>query len=140
MRKHVTGDYIENMIFNLVKDSPLHKAVSGGIYYYGTRPHGSRKEDIVIKFVTGFDYQIATGSFQISVYIPDIDIGAPRWVKDVKRCLELSAIASEFVHSLNDNSEDFIFELMQSIDTKRDEEAAQHFVRIRLQYRYFNIE
>lgn len=132
-----TGQQVEDDIYRIVKESPLPSLVSGDLYYFGMRPRDSKLEDIVVKFVTGSDGQIQTGTVVVNIYVPDFDPFEDTGVlvRDITRCTELEAAANEWVESLTAAHSDYQFRKAQTIYTEEEAELEQHFVTIRLKFR-----
>ena len=119
----------------------LAQRVNGKVYRAGLRPRDSRKEDITVAFLTGREYDYATGFVVISIYVPDLrpykDNGV--WVEDMKRTAELEAAAAAWVEALTaGKTPGYLVDPDQTISTEDDAEINQHFVCIRLRYNYYN--
>jgi len=131
-----TGQQIEDYVFGLVKNSPLASLINGGVYKFGTRPRDSKKEDAIVKFVTGYDGQIQSGTVVINIYVPDIDaFNNGVMVRDIRRCIEIETTANEWIESLTAENSDYMFRKAQTIYTEEEAEINQHFVSIRLKFR-----
>lgn len=136
MRKSKTGQEIEDDIYRLVKEGDLPSLVSGSLYRYDMRPRDSQKEDIIVKFVTGYDSDIQSGTVVVNIYIPDIDpYDNGVFVRDIARCKELEIAANEWAQSLTAAKSNYRFWLAQTIYTEEETELKQHFVTIRLRFR-----
>jgi hypothetical protein len=133
-----TGKQIQGDIYRLVKDSALYNNVSGEVYRMGYRPRDSRKEDIIVAFTTGLADEVQTGIVTINIYVPDIDpYGNGTLVEDGQRTEELERLAQEWVYSLSADLSCYRFALNQTIYTDEEAETNQHFVVVKLRYRYF---
>lgn len=136
----MTGQQIEDSIYRLLKNSSLQGLISGGVYKFGTRPKDSKKEDAVVKFVTGLPGQIQTGSVVVNIYVPDVDYtGTGVLVKDIARCTDLEVAADAWVETLTVEKSDFQFKLMNTIYTEAESEIEQHFVSVRLKFKLSTI-
>lgn len=132
--KEILGDF-----FAMVKASPLASAVNGGVYLNGTRPRGSKNEDITVGFVTGIANQMQTGVIAICVYVPDIDpYQNGVLVEDMGRTLVLERMAQDWINSHPEASTEYFLRLQDTITTVEDEPIHQHFVSIMLQYKLMN--
>jgi len=110
--------------------------INGKVYKFGMRPRDSKKEDAVVKFVTGFDSQIQSGTVVINIYIPDFDAFQNGvLVRDIARCTEIEVAANKWIDSLTVEKTDYNFRLSQTIYTEEEPEINQHFVSIRLRFR-----
>ena len=131
-----TGQQVEDDIYGIVKTSPLASIINGSVYKFGTRPRDSKSEDAVVKFVTGYDGQIQSGTVVINIYVPDFDAsGNGVLVRDITRCTEIEIAANKWVDSLTADKSDYIFRLSQTIYTEEEPEIKQHFVSIRLRFK-----
>jgi hypothetical protein len=128
-----TGSQVEKDIFHLVKNSAIATAITGKVYRDGMRPHNSKLEDAVVIFITALDGQNQIGSVSINVYVSDLSYGG-YFLKDLKRCSEIEAICQTFINSLPTN--DYLFSLGQLINTFEEKEINQHFINIKLNYKY----
>lgn len=131
-----TGQQIEDDIYGLVKDSPLALLVSGGVYKFGTRPKNSTKEDVIVKFVQGYDSQIQSGTVVINIYIPDFDaFDNGDFVRDITRCGQIEIAANAWVDTLTAGKSNYKFKKAQTIRTEEEPDINQHFVTIRVKFR-----
>lgn len=135
----LTGIKVENDVYTMLASSTLRSAVSGGLYHAGTRPRDSKVEDICVGFVTGLTSQIESGVVSINIYVPDIDPYANGvWIADGQRLATLEAAAAMWVESLSASQSNYIWELQQAIMTEEEPDQHEHFIAIRLLYRYYN--
>jgi len=133
MRK--TGQQIEDDIFGMVRTSPLASFVNGTTYKFGTRPRGSVKEDIVVKFVTGLDGQIQDGVVVVNIFVPDIDSStAGYFVRNINRCKQIEMEANIWAATLTAAESNYKFSLSQMIYTQEEPEIKQHFITVRLKF------
>ena len=125
-----------------VNDTPttLAALVNGGVYRAGLRPRDSKAEDVVVAFLTGKPYEIQTGYVNISIYVPDIcPYGNGVYVENMERTDELEAALAGWVEALNAGvTTGYLFDGEDTINTVEDAEIHQHFVYIRLHYKYYN--
>lgn len=133
-----TAKQIQHDVYSLLRDSTLYTKISGEVYRNGMRPRDSRKEDAVVIFTTGLPDQIQTGVVTVNICVPDIDPYANGvWVEDGQRAEQLEVLAQEWVESLSAEVSNYRFKLQQTIYTEADPEINQHFVVVKLTYRYF---
>lgn len=133
-----TGKDIQRDIIRLIKGSPLAQGVTGQVYLSGTRPRDSRKEDITVAFITGQTAQIERGIVSVMVWVHDIDPFADGvFVEDSRRIAQLERLSADWVDSLTAEGGCYLFSLSQTITSLEDPEARQHFIVIKLQYKYF---
>ena len=134
-----TGKEIQGDIYTFLSNSTLKTAINGGVYRNGYRPRDSRNEDAVITFTTGIPDQIQTGVVTINIFVPDIDpYRNGVLVEDGKRTEVIERLAAEWVKSLTAERSCYQFSLQQTIYTEDEPAINQHFVVIKLRYRYFD--
>lgn len=133
-----TSKQVQGDIYQLLRDSTLYTMISGEVYRSGYRPRDSRKEDAVVIFTAGLAGQIQTGVVTVNIFVPDIDpYGNGVLVEDGERTEELEQLAQAWVDSLTAEVSCYLFELQETIHTSEDEETHQHFVVVKLEYKYF---
>lgn len=133
-----TAKEIQGDIINLLRESPLAQAVSGQIYRKGYRPLNSKSEDIIVGFVTGMTGEIEEGVVVVNIHVADIPFGNGLLVENGERTAEIERLAADWVESLKASHSNYIFSLSQSIYTEAEREVAEHFVSVRLSYRFYN--
>lgn len=90
-------------------------------------------------FTTGTPDEIQEGVVTVNIYVPDIDpYDNGVTVEDSERTEELEQLADEWVNSLTADKSCYKFRLMQTIYTEDEAAINQHFVVIKLQYRYYD--
>ena len=133
-----TGKQVQGDVYELLKDSTLFSMISGGVYRGGYRPRDSKLEDAVVIFTAGMSDQIQTGVVTINIFVPDIDpYENGVLVEDGERTEVIERLAADWVDSLSANISCYRFKLMQTIYTEEESEINQHFVVVKLAYRYF---
>ncbi|MCD8313427.1 MAG: hypothetical protein LUC24_04635 [Bacteroidales bacterium] len=132
----LTAKQVQTDIIGLLKDSPLAQAVSGSVYRSGLRPRDSRLEDITVAFTTGSPDQIETGVVTVNVFVPDLADTDGTLVENMARTAELESLAADWFESLGAGT-DYLLSLRQTIYTEAEPDTREHFVVIRLGYRYF---
>ena len=133
-----TSKQVQGDIYRMLKGSTLAAALSGDVYRQGYRPRDSREEDAVVIFTTGTADEIQEGVVTINIYVPDTDpYGNGVLVEDGERTEELERLAQEWVDSLTTDKSCYKFSLRQTIYTEEEPDISQHFVVVKLGYRYF---
>lgn len=136
-----TATQIQGDVYQLLKNSTLCSMISGDVYRKGMRPRDSKLEDAVVIFTTGLPDQIQTGVVTINIYVPDIDAyNNGVMVENGLRSSQLELLADEWVDSLKAGVSNYKFRLQQTIYTEEDAAIKQHFVVVKLHYRYFGNE
>lgn len=135
-----TGKQVQGDIYKLLKGSTICSMISGDVYRNGYRPRNSSLEDAVVTFTAGLPDQIQTGVVTVNIYVPDIDpYDNGVFVEDGQRTEELERLAAEWVDSLTAAVSCYAFKLQQTIYTEEEAEINQHFVVVKLGYKYFDI-
>lgn len=130
-----TAKQVQGDIYAMLCVSPLADNISGNVYRAGMRPRDSKSEDAVVTFTAGVSTQIQTGIVTVNIYVPDIDTEQNGvLVENSARCEELEIAAQQWVDSLTADKSNYRFKLSQTITTDADEEIAQHFVVIKLEF------
>lgn len=133
-----TSKQVQGDVYRLLKDSTLYTLISGEVYRNGYRPRDSRKEDAIVIFTTGLPDEIQTGVVTVNIFVPDIDpYNNGVWVEDGARTEELEKLADAWVESLTAEVSNYKFKLQQTIYTEEDKDIRQHFVVVKLKYKYF---
>ncbi len=136
-----TGKQVQSDVYRLLKGSTLCSMISGGVYRNGYRPRDSRTEDAIVIFTAGLTGEVQTGIVTVNIYVPDIDpYQNGVFVEDGARTEELERLASEWVESLSADKSCYLFRLQQTIYTEEEAEIRQHFVVVKLAYRYFGAD
>ena len=134
----VTNEEIEQFVYDalapLLSKEQGERVISGDLYPEDCRPLDSQEEDAVIAVGTGFAEQIQSGRVRLNIYVPDIDNGTGRKVKDKNRCEAVSKLDTEIVQLLNDADTDSRWKLFQTTATFAEPEIEQHFVNVNLQF------
>ena len=133
-----TSKQVQGDVFQLLKNSPLFTMISGEVYRKGYRPRDSRKEDAVVIFTTGLPTEIQTGVVTVNIFVPDIDpYDNGVLVEDGERTEKIERLAQEWFESLTAKVSCYKFKLQQTIYTEEEADINQHFVVVKLQYKYF---
>lgn len=130
-----TSRQIQGDIYRQLRASRLAEEITGRVYRQGMRPRDSRKEDAVVIYTAGTAGQIQEGVVTVNVYVPDID---PRddgmLVEDSERTEHLEALATQWAEGLKIPG--YLFRLAEAVHTSGDLTIGQHFVVVRLRWRY----
>lgn len=134
-----TSRQVQGDVRQLLLNSNLASALSGGVYRSGTRPRDSKLEDAVIHFTAGLSEQVQTGIVTLNIFVPDIDPEENgTLVEDIARTEAIERLAAQWVEGLNKRSLYYHFSLAQAIHTTAEPSIAQHFVVVKLKYKYFD--
>ena len=134
-----TASEIEGDVYTLLKNGSLRSALSGGVYREGTRPKDSKKEDAIVEFSTGFSEQIETGIVTIMIYVPDVNVrNDGTLIKNGARIQALEQYARNWINGLGTKiTVGHKFELARTIMSFPEPEIKQHFISVKLKYKYF---
>lgn len=135
-----TGSEIQGDIYRWLAGSGLASMLSGSVYRQGLRPRDSDKEDAVVIFTAGLPGDIQTGIVTINIFVPDIDpYNNGVSVLDGERCEQIEKAAQQWVASLKaGKTPGYLIRLNDTIRTEEEPEIGQHFVVIKLKYKYSN--
>lgn len=137
----LTSKRVQGDIYRLLKRSSLAASLSGQVYRQGMRPRDSRQEDAVVIFTTGLPDQVQSGVVTVNIFVPDVEgVGTGVLEEDGKRCEEIEAAAAAWVKTLTADKSCYCFSLQQTIYTEAEPETNQHFVVVKLKYRFFDGE
>lgn len=131
-----TGSEVTGDLLALLKASPLASMIDGGIYRAGLRPRDSRKEDLVVIFTTGIHGDIDKGIVTLNLYVPDLELEGVT-VANGQRCEALERALYNWVSHLGAAQTPYLLRLKSVISTEPAPEIQQHFVAVKLEYRYF---
>jgi len=135
-----TGHDIQGEIYGMLKGSALEQAVSGEVYKNGYRPRDRRLEDIVVTFTQSTAGQVQDGIVTVNVYVPDIDpYNNGVWVEDGARTAELERSLLTWFEGIDRSATDLRLEAAQPPYTMEDSAARQHFVTLRIRFRYLDV-
>ena len=133
----LTAHKVQDDIMALLRESELVDYVTGEVYREGYRPRDSRKEDIVVIFVTGTPEQVERGAVTLNIYVPDITpFNNGVYVEDGLRVSQIEHLADLWVRSLKARRTNYLFNLLRTISTMREEATHEHFVVVQLEYTY----
>lgn len=133
----LTASAVQSDIMALLADSELCAEVSGKVYRNGYRPRDSRLEDIIVTFVTGTPSQVERGAVTLNIYVPDITpYNNGVYVEDGLRVSQIEHLADLWVQSLKARRTNYLFNLLRTISTMREEATHEHFVVVQLEYTY----
>lgn len=127
------GTQIEKDVFDNFQ-TEIGAFVRGGVYLQGTRPHNSFEEDCVIGFLTGLDKDIQEGKVNINFYVPKINAGVQKKIKNIARILEIEAFIYGLVTRITD---EYRFYQEQTIHSF-EEDDNQTLVNVVLRYKRFS--
>lgn len=133
-----TSKQVQGDIYRLLRDSTLYTMISGEVYRAGMRPRDSQLEDAVVIFTAGLPSQVQEGVVTVNLFVSDIDpYDNGVFVENSERTEQLEALAQAWADSLTAEVSCYKFRLQQTIYTDEEPEIRQHFVVIKLAYKYF---
>ncbi len=136
---NLTAKRVQTDFIALLRGSSLEAAVTGSVYRAGYRPRDSRLEDIVVTFTSGTAAQVDSGVVTLNIFVPDLEDSDGTFVEDGARTAELEAAAQEWFDGLSrGGAGDYLVSLRQTIYTEAEPQTREHFVSVRLGYRYYS--
>lgn len=125
---------IEKDVFDIFKEDIEH-FISGKVYLNGTRPHNSSEEDCVIAHLTGLGNDFQVGKVNINFFVPNINIGEQKNVKNIARIIEIENFMIELVQKKHN---EYLFVMEQTINSFEEAKIGQYLVNIQLKYKRFS--
>lgn len=125
---------IEKDVFDIFK-ADIEAFIGGGVYLNGTRPHNSDKEDCVITHLTGLGGDVQIGKVNINFFVPNINIGSQKNVKNIARIIEIENFMIALVQKKHN---EYIFVMEQTINSIEQAQIGQYLVNIQLKYKRFS--
>lgn len=125
-----TESQIDRDFYSLIANSQLGKAIKGKIYRDEMRPADAKTEDIVSKFIAGYDEQIQYGIVVCNIYVPDIPHKGGKKIKDFVRIAELE----EKIQALLESGGDYRLTTDGTPKTTAVEGLEQHRIDLRLKF------
>lgn len=122
---------VEADIYRLIKDSELGRAIKGNVYRRGYRPADSKKEDIIVHFLSGTPSQFQRGVVIVNAYVPDVTLGNGQRISDTARLTELAQLIRPTLHA-NTSEYDIVEDEMATVEQLGD--MAQSVLTIRLRF------
>lgn len=125
----------DTILFQLLKNSPVKNAISGGIYVGDTRPADSEEEDICVNTIDlTQEYLPQVGTSNINIYVKDIDVkigNKPQRQANRQRLKILTTKVLEVVRGSNIEGLEMI---VRSQTILCEPSINQHFVNIRIDW------
>ena len=133
------SEHIEQDLYLALSTSYLvtnRNGITGSVYRGEMRPDGSLLEDVVVKFLSGYDEQFQTGICIVNIYVSDIMVeGYKRKLPNTSRMRFLSELLTSF---LEDNyDEEYGWYVEETPLVLEAEQVGQHFINARVRYRRF---
>ncbi|MBN8821274.1 MULTISPECIES: hypothetical protein [unclassified Spirosoma] len=131
-----TGLDALTILYQLIADSALKTAISGGVYKL-KRPLGSQLEDIVLNALPFNADQVQIGTINANLYVPNLKEkigGKEQEVADLARMQELVNLATSLFAEHYDASYDF---WLVNVATLEEEETGQFYTNLRIDFKFF---
>ena len=129
-----TEKQIESDVFDIIKESDLAIAVSGLVYRKGMRPDNPELEDIVVKFLSGYDEQIQSGIVVVNIYVPDVQYqGYSAKSENIDRVGKLQKLVNEIFDDFS--NVEYLIEKDGTPTSLQADGIEQHFIYVRLKYK-----
>lgn len=111
--------------------------VNGGYYARDMRPFNSSREDVVVSVMNAYDGQIQEGFVTINVYVPDVLYSDGQYHCDAVRTNDIASALEGVCDALNGGEILFLPSVMAQ--TYEETAIRQHYVSIRVRFRYLNV-
>lgn len=139
----MTSEDIEQFVYDalaplLAKGTRAEDVISGDLYPEDCRPLDSQLEDAVIAVADGFTEQIQTGRVRVNIYVPDMDCGFGRKVKDKDRCTVVASLDKDILRLIKSASNQFTWKFFRTTKTFAEPDIEQHFVNVNLSFKLNN--
>ena len=138
----MNSDVVEKRLFDAVSEYVLnHMPIGGRVYYRGLRPiakAGDFEEDAVVAFLTGVNGDVQSGTCLVNVYVPDTQAQSGTYYTNKLRCAEIAELLEDFPDFANHLDKDLYFKQSDMIFTMAEEEIAQHFVSLKMEFKVLN--
>lgn len=129
-----TEDDIRQDVYNLIKGSELHTAITGKLCRED-RPLDSENEDITINVPSNLNGQIQEAYVYVNIYVPD-EFVEGRYQKNTLRIQALERLAADLFDVYN--SHDSYRITLESQTTSQFESTNEHIIINRLHYKQSN--
>lgn len=126
-------------IYKALNDGGFESLITGQLYK-GERPTGSEKEDVVINCLPMSNDQVQLATVNVNIYTPDLEMkidGVPQFIANDRRLKSLCESAISLLEFVADDLHDF-YVVSQSVVP--EESIHQHFVNLRLEYKFYNLQ
>lgn len=128
----------EDILYSILATSAVKAALSGGIYKQ-IRPDDSKLEDVVINSLPIDQGSVQRSTANVNVYVPDIQIkinGKNQYQPNTTRLKTLTAL---IVPALQErySSEKWNFWISNQT-TFREPEINQHYLNLRIEFKFHN--
>jgi len=129
-----TAWQVEEDLMGWLEGGELVEFLGGGVYHSGLRPWKSRAGDIVVEHLAGEAGVPQRGTVNVLCYLPDVldGDGYPR--KDAARA-GAERLADEWADGIAGRG-GYHWTLAQPVRTEDDPAIRQHYVYIKLNYKY----
>lgn len=128
---------LEQMIFDILSNSPLKNEINGLIYKGGNISDFS-KENVMIKAITTDGEQIQRGAANVNVYVPDVDVKVGGKVTKQPDNVRLKALSHLVVHELlYFSGEDYELYIEGTNVFPEPDGIDSHYVNFRIRFSLF---
>lgn len=127
-----TENQVERDFFIYIKESNLGNAIRGNVYRPDMRPSDAKTEDLVVKFYTGVDAQVQTGTIILDLYVPDTKSKDGRMVRNHSRIGALQEEIQSFIDGFSEP--EYLIETEVSPYTIEVEGLSQHCIKTRIKF------
>lgn len=134
-----TESQIVDDVISLLKGTPLAGMLTGEICRESERAKDSRLEDTIVYLASATASQVQSGTVVINIFVDDFDArGDGVAVKNGQRCKEIEEAAQQWFDTLTAEKSNYLWELAQAISADNEPSIRQHFVVIRMRFKYLD--
>lgn len=127
---------IERDFFQFVKESPVADILHGGIYRRGQRPYNAHTEDCVVKFLSGIDGEIQSGTVILNIYVPYITYRDGRKGEDLQRIGDIQQTVEDSL--CNSIFNEYYIVKDGTPRTYQEDKIEQSIIAVRIYYKRLN--
>lgn len=125
----------DSILYNILLNSPLKNAISGGFYLGEDRPDDSEEEDVVINsIVLSQDYHPQIGTSNVNIYEPDKKVRIKGKEQMASARSRLKILSEKAIRILKEAKIQGLAFTIESQTILPEPSVRQHFVNIRISW------
>jgi len=125
----------DSILYNILLNSPLKNAISGGFYLGEDRPDDSEEEDVVINsIVLSQDYHPQIGTSNVNIYAPDKKVRIKGKEQMASARSRLKILSEKAIRIIKEAKIQGLAFTIESQTILPEPSVRQHFVNIRISW------